>query len=203
MDAAKHIWIRPFKIGAFTRALLYVAGFVLYLSIPFLLHPESINAFEGGEGLLFLALFLAPWVQLFRFPLLRRLLREEHWGKRAMDAARIDWFASLITGAYLALPLTNMALMGGYTGSLLFRSEWPDYIYGQTAWVGWRYGNLTFFAALALAVAVDILILWAFALLRKRAFKPSLRAALIVNAAIYIPITLLFLMPYIAHKWGG
>jgi hypothetical protein len=142
-------------------------------------------------------------VQLARLPLFRRLLSAEHWGKRVENTAGTDWFISLFSGALMTFPLVNMAIRGGYTGSLLITREWSGYWYGQF-WVGNHEINIPdYFAALLLAVTVDILVLWAFALFRKRAFKPSLRAALIVNAAIYIPITLLFLMPYFAHKLGG
>jgi hypothetical protein len=202
VDGSKQADKKGGTSSSLIRTLEYVVGAVLCVFAAIFALPGIAGELDGGERLLLAALLLCPLVQLARLPLLRRLLSAEHWRKRTVNTAATDWFISLLTGALMAFPLINLAIHGGYTGSLFITRQWSGYWYEQF-WIGdHEIGIPDYFAALILAILVDILVLWAFALFRKRAFKPSLRAALIVNAAIYVPVTLLFLMPYFAHKIG-
>mgnify|MGYP003586370325 CR=1 FL=1 len=186
------------------RVLLYLACFVAFqIALVLFLGPEFAEGNEAGEGILVASLWFSPWVQLLRFPLLYFLLSRAHWGKHLENVAATDWLISLFASAAIAIPLTNISIRGDYTGSLIATREWGGFLYGQLVWGNWEFGIPDYFVALMLAILVDILVFWAFALFRKPAFKPSIRAALIVNTAIYIPVTLLFLMPYFAHKIGG
>jgi hypothetical protein len=159
---------------------------------------------DAGIGFINVFLFISPWFQLVRFPLIRLLLGKDRWNEQVRKTAIADWLASLITGAALAVPLASLAVHGGYTGSLLVTSRYNYMLYGQIMLGDYEIGIPDYFVALAFAILVDLLILWgALYRFRKAEFKFGLRIAIIVNAAIYIPVTLLFLMPYFAHKMGG
>lgn len=159
---------------------------------------------DAGIGFISVFLFISPWFQLVRFPLIKLLLGKNRWNEQARNIAIADWLASLVTGAVLAIPLASLAVHGGETGSLLVLNRYSYTIYGQILIGDYEVGIPDYFAALAFAIFVDLLILWgAQYRFRRGEFKLSFRAALIVNAAIYIPVTLLFLLPYFAHKTGG
>jgi hypothetical protein len=157
---------------------------------------------DGNEKLLLLCLTYIPLAQLIRLPLLKWLLAKSHWESRVWIVIAISWSLSLSTGAFLVHPLVNLRLRSVVRNTLFAIRELKGYDYEQLDWNGWEFGIPDYFAALILAILVDILVLWAFNSFRKPTFKPSLRVALIVNAGIYIPVTLLFLMPYFAHKLG-
>ena len=190
--------------GRWTRRVFSILFLIIayYVIRHWIVSGEAPTSVEAGKSLLGFCQFLAPFIQLIRFPLLSVVLLRAEWGNRVWIASVSSWFISLASGTLVAIPLINLHIRLSYDGSYLSLLQAKGVLIGHLQWNGWEFGIPDYFVALMLAILVDIFVLWAFALFRKAAFKPSLRAALIVNAAIYIPVTLLFLMPYFWHKLG-
>jgi hypothetical protein len=191
------------RYGPLTCCLKLFVAFLIYIFAPFFLFgPELGEKFEEGSGILVMAIFFSPWVQLIRLPLLKVLLGKAKWNASARDIAIVDWAISLFTGALIATPLVNLFLRSD-TGSVFAVESNRGILYGQLMFGNYEFGIPDYFIALAFAILVDLLILWgSLNRFRKADFRLSLRTALTVNAAIYVPVTLLFLTPYFFNKLG-
>jgi hypothetical protein len=147
-------------------------------------------------------MLVSLFVQSLRFPLLRSLLSDLHWGSRKYITELASCLYAFVSSMLIAVPLVNLHIYSSPNGSYVSFLQAEGVLPGMLFLIDHEFGIPDLLAAIAIALLLDVFILWTGALFAKAAFKSSLRAALIMNAAIYIPVTLLFLMPYFAHKIG-
>jgi hypothetical protein len=198
MGGEEHPVHRPLR-----SYLVWAATAIQLELVAFLVVPTAVKA------KVFLIAFIccSPAIQLPRVPVILRMLRRAGWEGHADNAAWVDWFVSLFTGAAAAICLADFAcrkLACGYYWAESDAVLPAMQQYARRSLLG-GVGSSGFswqaFVWLFEAIIVlDIVILWRFARFRPLAFKPSVIAALAADAVVYGSMALVVLTP-IAVDW--
>jgi hypothetical protein len=142
---------------------------------------SSLFTFADAGDAFFLIYLLAPAYQAYRIFALPGLLGLKGRGRNVDSVVSMNWLASLFAAAFIAYPLANINLWIRYFGKVYEPRDYSWLLYGQNG----SSGIPELIIALAVLIALDTVLLWEFITPREKAFRRSLKAAVIVNAVIY------------------